>query len=45
VKILGKGEITKSLTIQAAAFSHSAQEKIIQAGGQAMMTVGKHEKK
>ncbi|CAI2199041.1 6734_t:CDS:2, partial [Funneliformis geosporum] len=35
VKVLGTGELTKGLTIQAAAFSQSAQKKIIQAGGQA----------
>jgi large subunit ribosomal protein L15 len=34
VKILGTGELTKSLIIQAAAFSQVAQKKIIQAGGQ-----------
>ena len=34
VKILGTGELTKNLTIQAAAFSQTAQKKIIQAGGQ-----------
>ena len=32
-KILGDGEITKPLTIQAFAFSKSAQEKITKAGG------------
>ena len=35
VKILGKGKLTKKLTIIAAAFSQTAQERIIQAGGQA----------
>jgi large subunit ribosomal protein L15 len=35
VKILGTGAITKKLTIQAAAFSQSAMEKIAQAGGTA----------
>jgi large subunit ribosomal protein L15 len=34
VKILGEGEITKKLTIKAAAFSHSAQVKITQGGGE-----------
>ena len=43
VKILGTGELTKSLTIRAAAFSRSAQEKIVQSGGQAKV-VDKHEK-
>jgi len=35
VKILGNGEITKSLTVRASAFSKSAAEKIAAAGGQA----------
>ncbi len=35
VKILGQGEITKKLTIQAAAFSESAKQKIEAAGGKA----------
>ena len=35
VKILGKGEITKKLTVQASAFSASAKEKIEAAGGKA----------
>ena len=33
VKILGRGEITKKLTVKAAKFSASAQEKIEKAGG------------
>ncbi len=33
VKILGNGEITKKLTVRAAQFSKSAQEKITAAGG------------
>lgn len=33
VKILGMGEITKSLTVRASAFSKSAAEKIAAAGG------------
>jgi large subunit ribosomal protein L15 len=33
VKILGDGDITKSLTVKAAAFSASAKEKIERAGG------------
>jgi large subunit ribosomal protein L15 len=33
VKILGKGNLTKNLTVKAAAFSQQAQEKITQAGG------------
>ena len=35
VKILGNGELEKKLTVQAAAFSKSAQEKIEAAGGKA----------
>ena len=35
VKILGKGEITKKLTVKASAFSESAKEKIEKAGGKA----------
>lgn len=35
VKVLGEGELTKSLTVVAAKFSASAKEKIEEAGGQA----------
>lgn len=35
VKVLGNGEITKKLTVQASAFSNSAKEKIEAAGGKA----------
>ena len=35
VKILGRGELTKKLTVKAAAFSASAKEKIEAAGGKA----------
>ena len=35
VKVLGNGELTKNLTVQAAAFSASAKEKIEAAGGKA----------
>ncbi len=35
VKVLGKGEITKKLTVNAKAFSASAKEKIEAAGGKA----------
>ena len=35
VKILGNGEITKKLTVQATAFSATAKEKIEAAGGKA----------
>jgi large subunit ribosomal protein L15 len=33
VKILGSGELTTALTVQAHKFSKSAQEKITKAGG------------
>ena len=33
VRILGNGELTKKLTVQAMGFSESAEEKIIAAGG------------
>ena len=35
VKVLGKGDLTKKLTINAAAFSASAKQKIEEAGGKA----------
>ena len=35
VKILGRGEVTKKLTVKASAFSESANEKIEAAGGKA----------
>ena len=35
VKVLGNGEITKKLTVKAAAFSESAKQKIEAAGGKA----------
>ena len=35
VKVLGNGELTKKLTVQAAAFSASVKEKIEAAGGKA----------
>ncbi len=35
VKVLGKGELTKKLTVNAAAFSESAKQKIEEAGGKA----------
>ncbi|GMV98318.1 MAG: hypothetical protein AMXMBFR83_26690 [Phycisphaerae bacterium] len=34
VKILGTGELTKKLEVEATAFSGSAEEKIVKAGGQ-----------
>ena len=36
VKVLGKGDITKKLTVKLQAFSKSAKEKIENAGGSAM---------
>ena len=35
LKVLGNGELTKNLTVKAAAFSATAKEKITAAGGQA----------
>ena len=35
LKVLGDGELTKKLTVQAATFSAAAKEKITAAGGQA----------
>jgi len=35
VKVLGDGEVTKALTVQLAAFSASAKDKIEKAGGKA----------
>ena len=35
LKVLGRGELTKKLTVKAAAFSESAKEKNEQAGGKA----------
>lgn len=35
VKVLGNGELTKALTVQLAAFTASAKEKIEKAGGKA----------
>lgn len=35
IKVLGNGELTKVLTVQAAAFTASAKEKIEKAGGKA----------
>ena len=37
MKILGKGNISKKLTITAEAFTQKAREKIIKAGGQAIV--------
>ncbi len=41
VKILGDGELTKKLTVQAHRFSNSARTKIEQAGGQVVVLPGK----
>lgn len=35
MKVLGNGELTKALTVQVAAFTASAKEKIEKAGGKA----------
>ena len=35
LKVLGKGDLTKKLTVKAAAFSATAKEKIEAAGGKA----------
>ena len=35
LKVLGNGDLTKNITVKAAAFSESAKEKIEQAGGKA----------
>ena len=35
VKVLGRGELTKGLTVEASRFSKSAMEKIVKAGGEA----------
>ena len=43
VKILGDGDIKKPLTVHAHAFSKSASDKIVKAGGKAELI--KHEKK
>jgi large subunit ribosomal protein L15 len=37
IKILGEGELTRSLTVVASAFSKSAREKIEAAGGKAVV--------
>lgn len=41
VKILGDGEVTKALTVEAHRFSRSAAEKIVKAGGKAVELMGK----
>jgi len=38
VKVLGDGEVTKKLKVEAARFTKSAQEKITAAGGEAVRT-------
>ena len=35
IKVLGNGELTRKLTVKAAAYSASAKEKIEKAGGEA----------
>ena len=41
LKVLGNGELTKSLKVSAHQFSRSALEKIEKAGGQAVVLPGK----
>lgn len=41
LKVLGDGELTKKLTVQAHRFSESARTKIEQAGGQVVVLPGK----
>ena len=46
IKILGRGEVTKKLTVTAVKLSESAKEKIVQAGGKyvELKTTAKNEK-
>jgi large subunit ribosomal protein L15 len=37
IKVLGKGELTKAVTVTAHSFSKGAQEKIAKAGGKAVL--------
>ncbi len=37
IKVLGKGDLTKAVTVTAHAFSKSAQEKIAKAGGKTLL--------
>ena len=37
VKVLGRGELTKKLSVTAHSFSKAAQEKIAKAGGKAVL--------
>jgi large subunit ribosomal protein L15 len=41
IKILGEGELTKSLIVQADAFSQTAKEKILSQGGKAELRKSK----
>ncbi|MCL2347950.1 MAG: 50S ribosomal protein L15 [Planctomycetaceae bacterium] len=41
LKILGYGELTKKLTVEAHRFSQSAQKAIVKAGGEAIVIPGK----
>lgn len=45
VKVLGKGRLTKSLKIEANAFSKTAEAQIVKAGGQAIVITLPHDKK
>ena len=40
VKVLGRGELTKKLTVNVAAFSESAKQKIEEVGGKAEVKYG-----
>ncbi|MCL2777529.1 MAG: 50S ribosomal protein L15 [Polyangiaceae bacterium] len=40
IKILGRGEVTKAFTVTAHSFSKTAHEKIIKAGGKAIIAIG-----
>ncbi len=42
IKILGKGDLTKAVTVTAHSFSKSAQEKIAKAGGKAVLLAAAH---
>ncbi|HNR90196.1 MAG TPA: 50S ribosomal protein L15 [Spirochaetota bacterium] len=45
VKILGTGELSKTVTVEAHAFSGTARDKIVAAGGQAVVVAKKAAKK
>lgn len=45
LKVLGQGELSKAIEVKAHAFSDSAKEKIVKAGGQAIVIEKKSENK